>query len=205
MMQPSIWSHLEGYDVILASQSPRREELLSGLGIAFRKYVIPDIDESYPKDLSPEEVVRHISQLKSAAYRSLLKANSLIITADTVVEINGLILGKPQGRTDATRMLKLLSGSTHTVYTAVTLMREGYEESFVDATRVSFAPLSEEEISYYLDTFEPYDKAGSYGIQEWIGYRAITSIEGSFYTVMGLPTQKLAEALLKIPPYADQR
>lgn len=196
-----IWDNLKGYDIILASQSPRRVELLAGLGIAFRQEVIPNIDESYPQGLTPEEIVQHISRMKSAAYERLATEGRMVITADTIVVAQGEVLGKPKDKADAERMLGMLSGREHRVLTAVTVLTAEGAHTFVDEALVQFAPLSAEEIDYYLEACRPYDKAGAYGIQEWVGYRAIERIEGSFYTVMGLPTAKLAKYLKTIKPY----
>lgn len=196
-----IWDNLKGYDIILASQSPRRVELLAGLGIAFRQEVIPNIDESYPQGLTPEEIVQHISRMKSAAYKCLATEGRMVITADTIVVAQGEVLGKPKDKADAERMLGMLSGREHRVLTAVTVLTAEGVHTFVDEALVQFAPLSAEEIDYYLEAYRPYDKAGAYGIQEWVGYRAIERIEGSFYTVMGLPTAKLAKYLKTIKPY----
>lgn len=197
----SIWDNLKGYDIILASQSPRRVELLAGLGIAFRQEVIPNIDESYPQGLTPEEIVQHISRMKSVAYECLATEGRMVITADTIVVAQGEVLGKPKDKADGKRMLGMLSGSEHRVLTAVTVLTAEGAHTFVDEALVQFAPLSAEEIDYYLEVCRPYDKAGAYGIQEWVGYRAIERIEGSFYTVMGLPTAKLAKYLKTIKPY----
>lgn len=197
----SIWDNLKGYDIILASQSPRRVELLAGLGIAFRQEVIPNIDESYPQGLTPEEIVQHISRMKSAAYERLASEGRMVITADTIVVAQGEVLGKPKDKADGKRMLGMLSGSEHRVLTAVTVLTVEGAHTFVDEALVQFASLSVEEIDYYLEACRPYDKAGAYGIQEWVGYRAIERIEGSFYTVMGLPTAKLAKYLKTIKPY----
>ena len=197
----SIWDNLKGYDIILASQSPRRVELLAGLGISFRQEVIPNIDESYPQGLTPEEIVQHISRMKSAAYERLASEVRMVITADTIVVAQGEVLGKPKDKADTERMLGMLSGSEHRVLTAVTVLTAEGAHTFVDEALVQFAPLSAEEIDYYLEACRPYDKAGAYGIQEWVGYRAIERIEGSFYTVMGLPTAKLAKYLKTIKPY----
>ena len=196
-----IWDNLKGYDIILASQSPRRVELLAGLGIAFRQEVIPNIDESYPQGLTPEEIVQHISRMKSAAYERLVTEGRMVITADTIVVAQGEVLGKPKDKADGKRMLGMLSGCEHRVLTAVTVLTAEGAHTFVDEALVQFAPLSVEEIDYYLEACRPYDKAGAYGIQEWVGYRAIERIEGSFYTVMGLPTAKLAKYLKTIKPY----
>ena len=196
-----VWDNLKGYDIILASQSPRRVELLAGLGISFRQEVIPNIDESYPQGLTPEEIVQHISRMKSAAYERLATEGRMVITADTIVVAQGEVLGKPKDKADAERMLGMLSGREHRVLTAVTVLTAEGAHTFVDEALVQFVPLSAEEIDYYLEACSPYDKAGAYGIQEWIGYRAIERIEGSFYTVMGLPTAKLAKYLKTINPY----
>lgn len=201
MEQNELWSHLGGYDIVLASQSPRRMELLRGLGLEFRQEVLPNIDESYPEGLSPVEVVRYISRQKSVAYQAVIHPQRITITADTIVVIGEEILGKPQDREDAKRMLRLLSGATHTVITAVTIVQGDKVIAFEDSAEVSWLELTDAEIDYYLDTCSPYDKAGAYGIQEWVGYRAIKGISGSFYTVMGLPTARLAQILMNLEPY----
>ena len=167
------------YRIFLASNSPRRKELLSGLGIPFEVRVNGDIDESYPSDLPPEAIPLHISRKKAAAYLQTMSADELIITADTVVVASGEILGKPVDASDAHRMLRLLSGTTHQVITGVCLTTTDHQVAFSVTTDVTFKDLSDEEIHYYIDHYRPYDKAGAYGIQEWIGYIGVTGLHGS--------------------------
>ena len=185
--------------IILASQSPRRRELLRGLGLSFDVRVIPDIDESYPDGLAPQEVPLHIAHAKARAYLETLAADELLIAADTVVIIDGEILGKPHDRDAAIGMLGRLSGRRHTVVTGVVLATaEGAVSSFSVASTVDFAPLSEAEITTYIDHCRPFNKAGAYGIQEWIGFVSVRGIEGSFYNVMGLPVGRLYEELRRM-------
>ena len=186
------------YKIILASNSPRRKELLKGLDIDFEVRVIPDIDESYPPDLSPEEIPGYIAQKKAAVYLASMQADELIITADTIVVLDGDILEKPADKNDAIRMLTRLSGRKHQVITAVALTTIDRQKSFSVTSSVDFATLTGEEIEYYVEKYKPYDKAGAYGIQEWIGYIGVCSIEGSFYNVMGLPMQRLYQELKKL-------
>ena len=186
------------YRIFLASNSPRRKELLSGLGIPFEVRVNGDIDESYPSDLPPEAIPLHISRKKAAAYLQTMSADELIITADTVVVASGEILGKPADASDAHRMLSLLSGTTHQVITGVCLTTTDHQVAFSVTTDVTFKDLSDEEIHYYIDHYRPYDKAGAYGIQEWIGYIGVTGLHGSYFNVMGLPIQRIYEELRKM-------
>ena len=181
--------------LILASNSPRRKELLAGLGLPFEVKVLQDIDESYPADLPVSDVALYIAGKKADAYRAVVKADELIITADTVVIVGDEILGKPVYEADAVRMLRLLSGRTHQVTTGVCLLTATNEHRFAVTTDVTFKALSDEEIHYYVDTYKPFDKAGAYGIQEWIGYVGVTCLHGSYYNVMGLPVQRIYEAL----------
>lgn len=183
------------YQLILASASPRRKELLAGLNIPFEVRLIDGIDETYPPELPINEVPLYISQKKAAAYKANISPHTIILTADTVVVCNEQILGKPIDEADARRMLQMLSGTTHRVITGVTLLVEGNSKSFSVATDVSFKPLSATEIDYYIRTFKPFDKAGAYGIQEWIGYIGVTAINGSYFNVMGLPVQRIYEEL----------
>ena len=190
--------NLKKYNVVLASNSPRRKELLQRLGIPFKVRTLFGIDESYPDTLRGEDIVRYISRNKANAYRSSMGPDELLITADTIVWLDGQVLGKPVDAEDACRMLRLLSGHTHQVVTGVALTTSQWTRSFSSLTHVTFAPLSEEEIRSYVDRFSPLDKAGAYGIQEWIGYIGVTRLEGSFYNVMGLPVQLLYTELKKL-------
>lgn len=205
------------YKIILASNSPRRKELLAGLDLPFEVKVIQGIDESYPASLDAYQVAEYISRKKAEAYRSLLDgtnassedsadAQLLILTADTVViapteneqndqEGKGVILGKPRDAEDAHRMLHMLSGKTHHVVTGVCLTTSQAQRQFSVVTEVTFKPLSDEEIDYYIEHYKPFDKAGAYGIQEWIGYIGCTGLKGSYFNVMGLPVQRIYEEL----------
>ena len=183
--------------VILASNSPRRKELLAGLGMPFEVRVMEGIDESYPEDLPVSEVALYIAVKKADAYREKMGDNELIITADTVVIVDDEILGKPHDKADAIRMLRLISGRTHQVTTGVCLIAKHQESRFSVTTDVTFKALSDEEINYYIDTYQPFDKAGAYGIQEWIGYIGVTGLNGSYYNVMGLPVQRIYTELKK--------
>jgi septum formation protein len=184
--------------VILASKSPRRQEILSLMGIEFR-VELRDADEHYPPGLAAAIVPVYIAEKKMEGFEAD-SAHSLIITADTVVIAGNEILGKPADEADARRMLRLLSGKTHSVVTGVTLLYQGKKTSFSDRTSVSFRPLAEEEISYYVETCRPADKAGAYGIQEWIGLTAIERIDGSYTNVVGLPSEKLYASLRAMAP-----
>lgn len=188
---------LSGCRLILASHSPRRRELLAGCGLQFTLADNYEVDERYPDDLPVDEVAAYLSRLKSESFPRELSDGEVLITADTVVLLQDRILGKPSGREGAIGMLRDLSGRNHRVITGVTLRRRDGIETFDSRTEVWFKPLTAEEIRYYVDTFQPYDKAGAYGIQEWIGYVGIERIEGSFYNVMGLPVQKLIARLEK--------
>lgn len=190
-------TNLAGYKIILGSNSPRRKALLSGLDIPFEVRAIPDIDESYPASLHETEIPVFVARKKAEAYTSSLTADQLLITADTIVWVDGHMLGKPKDRADAIRMLNILSGKAHDVITGVCLITKRQSVSFFVLSTVYFAPIREEDIVYYVDHYKPYDKAGAYGIQEWIGYVAVEKIEGSFYNVMGLPIQRVYTELLK--------
>lgn len=185
----------EEYKLILSSNSPRRKELLVGLGLPFDVRLIDDIDESFPQDLNPLEVAAFISQKKAAAYKRTLHSQEVIITADTVVLCSGQILGKPRNEEDAHRMLRMLSGKVHQVVTGVTILSTEKEKTFSVVTDVTFKELTDEEITYYIHTYQPFDKAGAYGIQEWIGYVGVTQLQGSYFNVMGLPVQRIYEEL----------
>lgn len=188
---------LQPYRLLLASQSPRRRELIAGSGIPFTLTEKYACEEHYPATLAAEEVPAYLSRLKSEAYPTPLAENDILLTADTVVILDGEVLGKPKDREDALRMVAHLAGNRHTVVTGVTLRTSERIETFSAESDVWFRPLSEEEIAYYVDTYRPFDKAGSYGIQEWIGYVGIERIDGSFYNVMGLPIQRLYVELEK--------
>ena len=183
--------NLNKYKVILASNSPRRKELLSGLGIDYKVKTLPNIDESFPEGLSEVETAAYIARAKADAYRTIMQPDELIITADTIVWLDGEVMGKPIDREDARRMLRALSGKTHQVITGVCLTTIDSQKAFATVTDVTFCRLSEEEIDYYVEHYRPMDKAGSYGIQEWIGFVGVESISGSYFNVMGLPIQRL--------------
>ena len=185
---------MEQYKIILASNSPRRKELLSGLGIDFEVRVLEGVAESFPNGEDPFCVPEFIAREKAAAYS--VAAGELLITADTVVIVGNEILGKPNGHADACRMLRLLSGKTHHVATGVCLTTATRQKSFTVKTVVTFKDLSEEEIEYYVSKYKPFDKAGAYGIQEWIGFIGVTGLQGSFYNVMGFPVQRVYEELV---------
>lgn len=188
-------SNLKKYHVILASKSPRRQELLRGMGVDF-EILTKETPENYPSDLPLDEVPKYLSLQKSLAFNNdELPADYLLIASDTVVICEGEILGKPKDREDASRMLELLSGKTHHVVTGVTVRSAEKTTSFAVRSNVTFAKLEQDEIDYYIEHCKPYDKAGAYGIQEWIGYVGISGLEGSFYNVMGLPTRKLYQCL----------
>lgn len=183
--------NLKRYKLILASNSPRRRELLSGLGITFEVRVLPDIDESYPDTLDAADAAQFIAQKKAEAYLSAMHDDELIITADTVVIVGSEVLGKPSDAAEARLMLEKLSGRTHQVVTGVCLTTRSLSRLFSVTTDVTFKTLTEAEIDYYISTFRPYDKAGAYGIQEWIGYIGCTGLRGSYFNVMGLPVQRI--------------
>ncbi len=188
--------HLQQYQILLASLSPRRRELLAGLGLTFRSVAIPDVDESYPDTLQDEDIPKHIARNKADAYRPLMQPDTLLITADTVVLLNGKVYGKPADEAEAKQMLSELSGKTHQVITGVCLRTIQKEVCFAVTTDVRFATLSACEIEYYVSHYRPLDKAGSYGVQEWIGYIGVEHISGSYYNVMGLPVQRLYRELM---------
>lgn len=184
--------NIEKYKIILASQSPRRQELLKGLQIDFSVKVL-DIDESYPNDIVGVDIPMYLAEKKANAYE--IDDETLLITADTIVWHEGKVLGKPTNKADAKRMLKQLSGKTHEVITGVCISTTKKRKTFHVISDVRFASLTESEIDYYLENFKPYDKAGSYGVQEWIGYIGVEHIEGSYFNVMGLPIQRLYNEL----------
>ena len=189
--------NLEKYKVILASGSPRRRELMAGLGVNYEVRILPDVDESYPDTLQGEEIPLYIAKEKADAYIPMMQPDELIITADTIVWLDGKVLGKPRDREDALQMLRTMSGRTHKVFTGVCITTTDWQRSFTAQTEVRFATLSEDEIIYYVDNFKPMDKAGAYGVQEWIGFIGVENISGSYYNIMGLPVQKLYREVLK--------
>jgi septum formation protein len=187
-------SNLHNYRIILASRSPRRQQLLVELGLKF-EVVVKDFTETYPEGLGGEEVARFVAFGKAASFKNEICDNEIVITADTIVWCNNKVLGKPVDRDDAIRILKEISGNTHEVITAVTLLTSEKDLTFSDSTKVTFEPLTDEEICYYVDNYKPYDKAGAYGIQEWIGIIGCSNIQGSYFNVVGLPVQRLYKEL----------
>ena len=183
---------------VLASNSPRRKELLAGLGLHFEVRVIDGIDESYPASLPACDVAQYIAEKKADAYRATMASDELIITADTVVIVGDDILGKPKDEADAVRMLREISGRTHQVTTGVSLLTREKQRSFSVTTDVTFKELTDEEIHHYVSHYRPFDKAGAYGIQEWIGYIGVTGLNGSYYNVMGLPVQRIYTELQQL-------
>lgn len=186
---------LKKFNIILASQSPRRKELLSQMGLEFTVADNYDVEEKCPEQILIEESPWFISKLKSESYPLPLADNDIVISADTLVISNNKAFGKPNDRKEAIDMLSLLSGNTHKVITGVTLKSKNYIQSFSELSEVSFRSLKEEEIAYYVDTYKPYDKAGAYAIQEWIGMVGVDNINGSYYNIMGLPTETLFRQL----------
>ena len=189
---------LKQYNVVLASNSPRRRDLLADLGIEFTVRTLKGIDESYPPELPVLEIAEYISRKKAHAYQGEMNSGELIITADTVVILGDEVLGKPTDADDARRMLRELSGKTHKVVTGVTIVTNDKISSFSAVTDVEFAQLSDDDINYYVDNYHPLDKAGAYGIQEWIGCMGVRHINGSFYNVMGLPLHRLYNELERL-------
>lgn len=187
--------NLKDYKILLASKSPRRRELLSQLRIPFTVINLTDIDESYPNSIPAEDVPQFLANKKGDAYASTLRDNEIIITADTLVILDDKILGKPHDAEDAKRMLRMLSGKVHKVISGVCIMASQRRITFSTATEVKFANLSESDIEYYVSTYQPLDKAGAYGIQEWIGCIGIEYIRGSYYNVVGLPVHQLYDEL----------
>lgn len=186
------------YKIILASNSPRRKELLGGIDIPFEVRVIDGIDESYPDMLPTKDIAEYISKKKAVAYRQTMASDELVITADTIVVLGSQVMGKPHNTDEACSMLRQLSGKTHQVITGVTLTTMERQVSFSVETDVTFKVLSDEEIEYYVSHYRPFDKAGAYGIQEWIGHIGVTGMSGSYFNVMGLPVQRIYEALKTI-------
>ncbi|MDO4496474.1 MAG: Maf family nucleotide pyrophosphatase [Bacteroidales bacterium] len=184
--------------LLLASNSPRRKELLAGLDYPMEVVKLKDIDETHPEGFEAGDIPLHIAKLKMSAYDIPLAEDEVLVTADTIVWCEGEEMGKPKDREDAYRMLRKLSGKTHQVYTGVCLKTAKTETSFVCGTDVTFANLTDEQIYYYIDHYKPFDKAGAYGVQEWIGYVGVERLEGSYFNVMGLPVQRLSVALEKL-------
>lgn len=184
-------------NLILASNSPRRKKLLRGLDLDFEVRVLPGVAETYPDSLSALDVAEYIATEKAEAYKSVITEHDLVITADTVVVVDNAVLGKPSDETDAKAMLRRLSGRTHQVVTGVCLTTVNRQRHFSVTTDVTFKQLTDDEITYYVSHYHPLDKAGAYGIQEWIGYIGVTAIHGSYFNVMGLPVQRIYEELSK--------
>ena len=191
-----ILDNLNNFKIILASRSPRRQQLLRDLGLKF-DVVIREYIETYPEGLNGEEIARYVAHEKAVSFRNDISDNEIVIAADTIVWCNNRVLGKPVDLEDAIHILKEISGNIHEVITGVTIFSLSKELTFSDSTKVTFEALSEEEICYYVDEFKPYDKAGAYGIQEWIGLIACSHINGSYFNVVGLPVQKLYKELQK--------
>lgn len=183
------------YRIVLSSNSPRRKELLAGLDVTYEVRTLPDVDESYPETLPHEEVAEFLARKKADNYLATLREDELLITADTIVLLNGAILGKPVDKEDAANMLRKLAGNQHRVITGVCLSTQKRQEYFSAVSHVTFGNLSDEEIAYYVSNYNPLDKAGAYGVQDWIGYVAVEKIEGSYFNVMGLPIHKVYHAL----------
>lgn len=187
--------NLNKYEIVLASNSPRRKELLQRMGVNFKVRTLFGIDESYPDSLRGEDIVCYISRNKAKAYQSSMAPNELLITADTIVYVDGEVMGKPKNAEQAKEMLHKLSGKTHQVVTGVTIVTAKRTENFGVTSQVKFTNITDEEINFYVDNYLPFDKAGAYGIQEWIGIVAVEEIKGSYFNVVGLPVQRLYQKL----------
>lgn len=186
--------NLKKYKIVLGSASPRRQELLRGINLNFE--VLPmNVNESYPPDLNGVEIPMYLAEKKADAYKNMLNDELMVITADTIVFLDGKVLGKPVDKADAFKMLQRLSGKTHQVITGVCISTNLRRRTFHTISEVKFARLNDAEIDYYLEHYAPYDKAGSYGVQEWIGFIAVEQINGSYFNVMGLPIQRLYNEL----------
>jgi septum formation protein len=192
--------NLTGYNLILASNSPRRKELMNRLCFKYSVQSLKGVDESYPENLKGGDIAQYIAVKKAEAFRKNMKPGDLVITADTIVYKDNQVYGKPSDKADAVRMLKILSGQRHWVYTGVCLTSSKFQQSFTAATEVTFTRLSDEEINWYVEHYNPFDKAGAYGVQEWIGLVGIERISGSYFNVMGLPVQQLYTELKNIQP-----
>ncbi|MDE6077178.1 MAG: Maf-like protein [Muribaculaceae bacterium] len=188
-------ANLDKYKILLASKSPRRRELLQQLRIPFHVVTLGGIDESFPESVPRIDVPQFVSEKKADSFQKIITDNELIITADTMVICNDHILGKPKDAAEAREMLRMLSGKTHQVATGVTITTLNKRTSFTTVTKVTFGELTDEEIDYYVENFQPFDKAGAYGIQEWIGAIAVSDINGSYHNVMGLPIYRLYQEL----------
>lgn len=187
--------NLNKYEIVLASNSPRRKELLQRMGVNFKVRTLFGLDESYPDSLRGEDIVCYISRNKAKAYQSSMAPNELLITADTIVYVDGEVMGKPKNAEQAKEMLHKLSGKTHQVITGVTIVTAKRTENFGVTSQVKFTNITDEEINFYVDNYLPFDKAGAYGIQEWIGIVAVEEIKGSYFNVVGLPVQRLYQKL----------
>ena len=187
--------NLNKYEIVLASNSPRRKELLQRMGVNFKVRTLFGIDESYPDSLRGEDIVCYISRNKAKAYQSSMAPNELLITADTIVYVDGEVMGKPKNAEQAKEMLHKLSGKTHQVITGVTIVTAKRTENFGVTSQVKFTNITDDEINFYVDNYLPFDKAGAYGIQEWIGIVAVEQIKGSYFNVVGLPVQRLYQKL----------
>lgn len=187
--------NLNKYEIVLASNSPRRKELLQRMGVNFKVRTLFGIDESYPDSLRGEDIVCYLSRNKAKAYQSSMAPNELLITADTIVYVDGEVMGKPKNAEQAKEMLHKLSGKTHQVITGVTIVTAKRTENFGVTSQVKFTNITDEEINFYVDNYLPFDKAGAYGIQEWIGIVAVEEIKGSYFNVVGLPVQRLYQKL----------
>ena len=190
-----MFKNLNKYEIVLASNSPRRKELLQRMGVNFKVRTLFGIDESYPDSLRGEDIVCYISRNKAKAYQSSMAPNELLITADTIVYVDGEVMGKPKNAEQAKEMLHKLSGKTHQVITGVTIVTAKRTENFGVTSQVKFTNITDEEINFYVDNYLPFDKAGAYGIQEWIGIVAVEEIKGSYFNVVGLPVQRLYQKL----------
>ena len=191
--------NIKKYKIVLASASPRRRELMNGLDVVFEVRALPDVDESFPAELKGGDIPLYISKKKADAYRPFMSPDELVITADTIVWLQGRALGKPKDADEARGMLREMSGKTHNVYTGVTITTASVQRCFVACSNVTFATLDDAEIEHYVTKYKPMDKAGAYGAQEWIGYIGMENIEGSYFNVMGLPVQRLYNELKQIP------
>lgn len=184
--------------IILASNSPRRRELIAGLDLDYEIRVLPGVKEAYPADMPAEQVAEYISVEKAQPYIATMKDDEIVVTADTIVVLDGKVIGKPHDDDDAKRMLRFLSGRTHHVLTGVCLTTTKRQKHFSVKSDVTFKPLSDSEIDYYVSHYHPLDKAGAYGVQEWIGYIGVTALNGSYYNVMGFPVQRVYTEIMKM-------